>query len=85
VPCFLTEYIIAGLLSPAVSICSPKMDHELVRRVREAGFMVAHNPIADGNCFYRAAAFQQGTDWETLKEMVFNHLERNQCDVSAWF
>ena len=55
-----------------------------MRRVREAGFSVAHNPVADGNCFYRAAAFELDTDWETLKEMVFDYLESNQVDVS-WF
>jgi hypothetical protein len=54
------------------------MDQELTRRIREAGFMVAHDPVADGNCFYCAAAFQLHTDWELLKEMVFDHLEKNQ-------
>ena len=51
------------------------MDQELIRRVREAGFSVAHNPVADRNCFYRAAAFELNTDWETLKDMVFDFLE----------
>ena len=60
------------------------MDQELMRRVRETGFSVAHNPVADGNCFYRAAAFELDTDWETLKDMVFGYLESNQVDVS-WF
>ena len=60
------------------------MDQELMKRVREAGFSVAHNPIADGNCFYRAAAFELDTDWEILKEMVFDYLESNHVDVS-WF
>ena len=58
------------------------MDQELTRRIREAGFVVAHDPVADGNCFYRAAAFQLDMDWERLKDMVFDHLEKNQFDVS---
>ena len=54
------------------------MDQELARRAREAGFSVVHNPVADGNCFYRAAAFQLDADWKILKNMVFYYLESNQ-------
>ena len=49
----------------------------------DAGFDVTYNPPeADGNCFYRAAAFQVGIAWDTLKTNIFQHLESNQFDVS---
>jgi hypothetical protein len=57
------------------------MDDKLRERILEAGYEVSYDPPADGNCFYRAAAFQLDMDWETLKYMVFNHLESNQFDV----
>ena len=54
------------------------MDQELARRAREDGFSVVHNPVADGNCFNRTAAFQLDADWKILKNMVFDYLESNQ-------
>ena len=55
---------------------------EILRgRVWEAGYEVSFDPPADGNCFYRAAAYQVDMEWETLKIMIFDHLEQNQLDV----
>ena len=42
------------------------MDEKLLYRIWEAGFEVSFNPPeADGNCFYRAAAFQVEIAWDT--------------------
>lgn len=59
------------------------MDGKLLKRVREAGYEISYDPAQDGNCFYRAAAFHLGIDWQTLKDAVFEHLESNQFDVSC--
>jgi hypothetical protein len=59
------------------------MNDKLLYRIWEAGFEVSFNPPeADGNCFYRAAAFQVKIAWDTLKTRIFEHLEQNQFDVS---
>lgn len=59
------------------------MDDKFLRRVQEAGYEISHDPAQDGNCFYWAAAFQLGIDWQILKNAVFEHLASNQFDVSC--
>ena len=58
------------------------MDKELQNTIQEARFEVLFDPVADGNCFYRAAAHQLGLGWKMVKNLVFDYLERNQFDVS---
>ncbi|KAK3710649.1 hypothetical protein QZH41_010998, partial [Actinostola sp. cb2023] len=50
----------------------------------EAGYQVSHDPGSDGNCFYRAAAFQLGLPWESVKDDVFHYLQLNQYDSPTY-
>ena len=48
---------------------------ELQQRIEEEeGFEIAFNPPGDGNCFYRAAAFQLRFKSEILHNFNFDHL-----------
>jgi len=53
------------------------------RRIAASGYNIVYNPDEDSiNCFYRAAAYQLGIEWESVKEQIFNYLEDNRHDVS---
>ena len=58
------------------------MEKELRRRIAQEGFEISFNPPGDGNCFYRAAAFQLGLQSEILHKRIFDYLEGHQFDVS---
>ena len=59
-----------------------EIEMELQRRTAEEGFEIAFNPPGDGNCFYRAAAFQLGFKSQILHNLIFAYLEGHQFDVS---
>ena len=44
---------------------------ELQQRIEEERFEVAFNPLGDGSCFYRAAAFQLGIKVRDLAQPYF--------------
>ena len=62
------------------------MMEDLVERVQSQGYRITFNPKGDGNCFYAAAAFQlndrRHCNEESLKEIVFTYLQKNQLDAS---
>ena len=47
-----------------------EIEIELQQRTEEEGFKIAFNPPGDGNCFYRAAAFQLGFKLEILHNLI---------------
>ena len=59
-----------------------KIEMELRRRIVEEGFEMAFNPPGDGNCFYRAAAFQLGFKSQILHNLIFYYLEGHPFGVS---
>ena len=54
----------------------------LSHRVELQGFEKSYDPEGDGDCFYKAAAFQLGRDGTELKNELFDYLAHNQYDVS---
>ena len=54
----------------------------LSHRIELQGFEKSYDPEADGDCFYKAAAFQLGREGADLKNEVFDYLAQNQYDVS---
>jgi len=60
-----------------------EIEMELQRRIAEEGFEIVFNPPGDGNCFYRAAAFQLGFKSQILHNLIFDYLEGHQFDVSS--
>lgn len=58
------------------------MDSLFLLRLKKEGYEISFNPRADGKCFFHAAAFQLGLGTETVRDLVFDYLERNQFDVS---
>ena len=58
---------------------------DLYKRFENAGYTVTCNPPGNGDCFYAAAAFQLGLDVESVKKVVFAHLEKHQFDVSTLY
>ena len=58
------------------------MDSSFKSRIHAYGYKVAYSPPGDGNCFYAAAAYQLGLGADTVKNAVFDYLERHQFDVS---
>lgn len=59
-----------------------KMDL-LSQRIELQGFAKSYDPEGDGDCFYKAAAFQLGRDETDLKNEIFDFLAQNQYDVSV--
>ena len=57
----------------------------LKSRIEEAGLKITYNPPGDGMCFYSAAGYQLGLSSMTVRNMVFEYLESNRCDVSIIF
>ena len=57
------------------------------KNLERAGYEIIFNPTGDGNCFYSSAAKQQGLETQSLKNEIFNYLEKHQFDVSiySWF
>ena len=57
---------------------------QLLQRIEQQGFEKAddRDPEGDGDCFYKAAAFQLGRDGIGLKNEIFDFLKLNQYDVS---
>lgn len=54
----------------------------LLQRIELHGFERSFDPEGDGDCFYKAAAFQLGRDGTELKNKIFDYLAQNQYDVS---
>lgn len=55
----------------------------LSQRIELQGFEKSYDPEGDGDCFYKAAAFQLGRDETDLKNEIFDFLAQNQYDVSV--
>lgn len=54
----------------------------LLKRIDEAGFFISFDPLGDGDCFFRAVAFQLGLGFESCKNIVYDYLQRSRYDVS---
>ena len=57
----------------------------LESRIKEADLKITFNPPGDGLCFYAAAGHQLGLSAETVRDRVFEFLEKNRYDVSILF
>ena len=57
----------------------------LKSRIDEAGLIITDDPPRDGLCFYRAAGYQLDLSGETVRDRVFEYLEKNRYDVSILF
>ena len=63
---------------------SPPHD-QLLKRIRDEGFVVSYNPPGDGRCFYAATAFQLGLKTETVHSMVFEYLRSHRITVLLFY
>ena len=52
-----------------------EIEMEFLQRIEE-GFEITFNPPGDGNCFYRAAAFQMGFKSGILHNLIFDYLDQ---------
>ncbi|KAL9974892.1 hypothetical protein ACROYT_G011992 [Oculina patagonica] len=52
----------------------------LSQRIELQGFEKCYEPEGDGDCFYKAAAFQLGRNGSDLKNSIFDYLAQNQYD-----
>ena len=47
-----------------------------------AGFEITFNPTGDGNCSYSSAAQQLGIEAQSVKNVVFDYLGKQQYNMS---
>ena len=57
------------------------MGPNFLLRLKKEGYEISLNPQGDGRCFYHAAGFQLGLGTETVHNLIFDYLIRNQFDV----
>ena len=56
----------------------------LLKRVKEEGFEMDHDPIGDGMCFYASAGHQLGLSAMTVQNILFDYLRNQRYDVRIY-
>ena len=57
----------------------------LLKRLTNVEFELIFDPPGDGMCFYAAAAYQLQMNTTTLRDVIFDYLQRNTFDVCIWY